>query len=166
MQVERHHPVGAGMGDQVCDQLGGDRRSGAGFAVLPGISEIRHHRRDPARRRAAQRVDDDQQLHQVIVGRERRALDHEDVRAAHVFLDFHEDFHIGKAAHHRLGDRQFQVIADFGRKRRIGIPGDELDRSVFRHPSPRWLSLTRDLLARRTDTGGDPVPQYGGICSP
>ena len=39
MQVERQHAVGAGMGDQVGDQLGGDRRARAGLAVLAGVAE-------------------------------------------------------------------------------------------------------------------------------
>ena len=41
MQVERHDAVDAGMGDQIGDQLGRDRRARAGLAVLPGVAEIR-----------------------------------------------------------------------------------------------------------------------------
>ena len=69
MQVERHHPVGARIGDQVGDELGRDRRARAWFAILPGIAEIRDHRGDPPAGCAPQRIDDDQQLHQVIVRR-------------------------------------------------------------------------------------------------
>ncbi len=43
MQIDRQHPVGAGFGDQVGDQLGGDRRARADFAVLAGIAEIGDH---------------------------------------------------------------------------------------------------------------------------
>ena len=70
VEVERQHAVGAGAGDQVGDELGRDRRARAGFAVLPGIAEIGDDRGDAPGRGAAQRVDDDQQLHQVVVGRE------------------------------------------------------------------------------------------------
>ena len=105
VQVERHHPVGAGGGDQVGDELGRDRRARAGFAVLPGIAEIGDHRGDAPPRRAPQRVDDDQQLHQVVVGRERGRLDHEHVRAAHVLLDLDENLHVREAPDHRLGQR-------------------------------------------------------------
>jgi len=105
MEVERQHPVGAGVGDQVGNELGRDRRAGSRFAVLPGVAEIRHHRGDAARRGAAQRIDDDQQLHQVVVGRIRRRLDHEDVGAADVLLDLDEDLHVGEAPHHRLRQR-------------------------------------------------------------
>ena len=57
MEVERQHAVGAGVGDQVGDELGRDRRARAGLAVLPRIAEIGDHRRDAPRGRAAQRVD-------------------------------------------------------------------------------------------------------------
>ena len=45
----------------------------------------------PLRRRALERVDHDQQLHQVVVRRRARRLDHEAVAAAHVLgdLDLH-----------------------------------------------------------------------------
>ena len=45
-------------------------------------------------------------LHQMVVGRKRRRLDDEDVRAADVFLDLDEDLHVGEAADHGLGQRQ------------------------------------------------------------
>src|SRR4029453_619325 len=41
----------------------------AGLPVLPCVAEIGHHRGDPPRRRALQRVDADQELHQVVVRR-------------------------------------------------------------------------------------------------
>ena len=132
MQVERHHAVGAGAGDQVGDQLGRDRRARAGFAVLPGVAEIGHHRGDAARRRAAQRVDDDQQLHQMVVGRERRRLEHENVGAADVLLDLDEDLHVGEAPHHGLGQRGLEIGGDRLGELRVGVAGDELDRSVLR----------------------------------
>ena len=132
VQVERHDAVGAGAGDQVGDELGRDRRARARFAVLPGVAEIGDHRGDAARRRAAQRVDDDQQLHQVVVGRKRRRLDHEDVGAAHVLLDLDEDLHVGEAPHHGLGQRGLEIGGDRLGELGIGVAGDELDRSVLR----------------------------------
>ena len=68
MQVDRENPVGAGLGDQIGHQLGRDRRAAAGLPVLAGITEIGNHCRDPARAGADQRVDADQQFHQMIVG--------------------------------------------------------------------------------------------------
>ena len=68
-QIEGEHAVGAGAVDHVGDELGGDRRARAGLPVLAGITEIGDHGGDAPCRRAFQRVDQDQQLHQVIVGR-------------------------------------------------------------------------------------------------
>ncbi len=55
VKVERQHAVGAGLGDQVGDQLCRDRRAAGGAPVLPGVAEIRQHGGDPAGRRAPRR---------------------------------------------------------------------------------------------------------------
>jgi hypothetical protein len=142
VQVERHHPVGAGVRDQVCDQLRRDRRARSGFAILPRVAEIGDHRRDAPRRRPPQRVGDDQQLHQMVVGGERSGLDDEAVRAAHVLLDLDEDLHVGEASHHGLGQWRLEVFGDALGKSGIRIAGDELDCSVLgRHltiPKANW----------------------------
>ena len=131
MQVERQHPVGAGAGDQIGDELGGNRRARSEFAILPGIAVIGDDGRDPPRRRTPQRVDDDQQLHQVVIGRIGGRLDHENVGAADVFLDLDENLHVGEAPHHRFGERRTDIGANALGQRRIGITGNELDGSVI-----------------------------------
>ena len=118
-------------GDQIGDQLGRDRGAGAGTAVLPRIAEIGDHSRDAVRRGAAQRVGDDQELHQMVVGRKRGRLQDEGVRAADVLLDLDEDFHVGEAANHALGQRQAEPVGDRLCKRRVGVAGDQLDRAVL-----------------------------------
>src|SRR4029079_16818956 len=50
VQVERHDAVDTGLGDQIGDQLGRDRRARPRFAVLPCIAEIGDHRGDAAGR--------------------------------------------------------------------------------------------------------------------
>jgi hypothetical protein len=103
-------------------------------------------RGDAPRRRAPQRVDDDQQFHQMVVGGIGGRLDHEHVGAAHVLQDLNEDFHVGKPPDHRLGHRCADVFADRLGQNRIGIAGDELDRSVLaRHPP---LSCAARIAAR------------------
>src|SRR4029079_6923750 len=93
VQIERHHAVGAGTGNQVGDQLCRDRCAWTGFAVLPCVSVVGDHGGDAARRRTPQRVDDNQQLHEVVVGREGGRLDHKNVGTTHVFLDLDENLH-------------------------------------------------------------------------
>ena len=157
-------------GDQVGDQLGRDRRAGPGFAVLPGVAEIGDHRGDAPRRGAAQRVDDDQQLHQVVVGRKGRRLDDEDVLAADVLLDLDEDLHVGEAPHHRLRQRGGEIGGDRLGELGVGVAGDELDRSVLRRhgcllrrPAPTGRSVHVQVQARRWQYGRFPCPE--GFCS-
>ena len=118
MQIDGEHAVRARIGDQVRDQLRRDRRAARCAAVLPRIAEIRDDRRDAPRRGAPQRIHDDQQLHQVVVRRERGRLQHEHVGAAHVLLDLDEDLHVGEAPHLRPGQRGLQIGADRLRRAR------------------------------------------------
>src|SRR3546814_1460060 len=112
MQVEGENPVSAGFGDQVGDELGGDRRTGAGLAVLPGIAEIGQNRGDALGGRPPERIDHDQQFHQVVVGRKRGRLDDEDVLAADVFLDFYENFLVRKASYAGFSDWNIEMVTD------------------------------------------------------
>ena len=115
------------------------------------------HRGDAARRRAAQRVDDDQQLHQVVVGRIGRRLEDEHVGAADVLLDLDEDLHVGEAPHHRLGQRGGEIGGDRLGERGIGVAGDELDRSVLRRHGCLLRIRTPDTR-RRGDTKAPRAP--------
>ena len=125
VEIHRQHPVGAGDGDEVGDQLGRDRRARAGLPVLPGIAEIGDDRGDPLGRGALQRVDADQQLHQIVVGREAGRLDHEHVLAADILLDLDEHFLVGEAADAGLGQRQLEIVGDRPRQRQVRIPGEQ-----------------------------------------
>ena len=112
MQVEGQHAVGAGFRDQVGDKLGRDRGAGTGLAVLAGIAEVGKDSGDASCRRAAERIDHDQQFHQVIVGGKRCRLDDENVLAAHVFLDFYEDFLVCEPPDTGFSEWYVEIIAD------------------------------------------------------
>ena len=49
VEIHRERAIGAGGGDQVRDQLRGDRRARLGLAVLPGVAEVRDDRDDRCR---------------------------------------------------------------------------------------------------------------------
>ena len=108
VQVDRHDPVDAGALDQVGDELGRDRRARAGAAILARIAEVGHDRGDAPRHRALERIDQDQQLHQVVVGGKRCRLQDVDVLAAHVLLHLDEHFHVREAPHDGSGHRQLE----------------------------------------------------------
>jgi hypothetical protein len=63
-------------------------------------------------RGATHGVDHDQQFHQVVVGRVGGGLHDENVLAADVFLDFHEDFLIGKSSNAGFPQGNIEIVAD------------------------------------------------------
>src|SRR5207237_3369925 len=67
VQVEGQHAVGAGDGEQVGDELGGDWHAADVFAVLAGVAVVRQHRSDAGGAGTLQTVEDDQQFHDVVV---------------------------------------------------------------------------------------------------
>ena len=83
---------------EVGDELRGDRRARRDLAVLARVAVVRDDRGDAPRRRAAQRVDHDQELHQVGVRGRARRLEHEAVDAAHVLLDLDADLAVAERA--------------------------------------------------------------------
>ena len=125
MEVDREDAVGARCGDEVGDELGRDRGARAGFAILTRIAEIGNDRGDALGRGAAQRVVDDEQLHQIVVRGEVRRLDDEDVLAADILVNFDEDFLVGETAHAGIGQRQLEIIGDRAGQRQIAVAGDE-----------------------------------------
>jgi len=63
MQIHNQRPVRACGGQQIGHQLRRNRAARLVLAVLPGIAEVRNHRRDAPRRRPLQRVNHQQQFH-------------------------------------------------------------------------------------------------------
>ena len=124
---------------------------GPGFAILPGVAEIGHHRRDALRRGAPQRVDHDQQLHQVVVGRIGGRLDDEGVLAAHVLEDFDEDLVVGEAADLAAGQRLAEIGGDRLGERPVGIAGQNLhlaEQGPFSKPAPEApIGMLRCVIA-------------------
>ena len=112
VQVHREHPVGAGRGDHVGDQLGRDRHARLVLAILPGVAVIRDHGGDARRRRAAERVDHDQHLDEVLIDRRASRLHQEHVGAADVLVDLERHLGIGEAAQTGLADGHAQELGD------------------------------------------------------
>ena len=164
VEIERQHAVDARMGDEIGHQFGRDRRARGGFPILPGIAEIGDHRGDAAGRGAAQGVADDQQFHQVIVGRKRGRLDDEHILAAHIFLDLDEDFHVGEAPHLTFGERDIEIGGDGLRQRTVRISRNELHETIFgliidQENAPRDVIVPS--AARRSGLSSDRKPsQY------
>jgi hypothetical protein len=68
----------------------------------------------------------DEHLHQMVIGRRARALQHEHIMPAHVLVDFHEGFTVGKGADGALPQGHLDGLADCLRKLRIGVAREYL----------------------------------------
>jgi hypothetical protein len=93
-----------------------------------------------------QRIGDDQQFHQIVVGRERRRLQDEDVFAADVFVDLDEDLVVVEAADRSVGERQLEVVRNGLGQGGVRVAGDE-----FHRARPRCLGIAGCL-----SPGADP----------
>ena len=125
VEIEGEDAVGPGDGDEVGDELGRDGGARCGFAVLTGIAEIGQHRGDAAGRGAAERVDQDQQLHQIVVGGEARRLQDEDVLTADVLVHLDEYFLVGEALDGAVGEGELKVVGDSQRQGPVRVAGDQ-----------------------------------------
>ena len=96
VEIHRQDAIDASSGEEIRDQLGGDRHAWLILPILPGVSEKWNHRGDPRRAGPPGRVDHDQQLHQILIGRRAGRLNDEDIPAADVFVDLHVGLPIGK----------------------------------------------------------------------
>ena len=99
VEVHRQHAVGAGAGDEVGDELCGDGVAALGLTVLPGVAEIGDDGGDAAGGGAAERVDHDEQLHEVVVNGLAGRLDDENVAAANGFIDGYGNLAVSKSGY-------------------------------------------------------------------
>ena len=132
VQVHRQHPLDTRFGNEIGHQLRRNRRARLGAAILAGIAEIWNDGGDAGGRGAAQRIGDDQQLHQVVIRGPRGRLDDEHVLAADVFINLDENLLIAEALHPCVHERDVHppVHRHPPRhgfcKRQVGIARDEL----------------------------------------
>src|SRR5665213_1265609 len=127
MQVEEEEAVGARERDEVRDELRRDGLARLRLALLTRIAVIGHHGGDPAGRRAAQRVQDDEQLHQVLVHRRAGGLDHKHVVAPHRVLDLDVDLAVGEPPKAGVGERNLKHLGDALRQDRVRGAAQEFE---------------------------------------
>ena len=127
VQIHREDAVHAHALEHVRHDLGGNGHAGGTrTAVLTGITVVGHHGGDAARGGAAQSVRHDHEFHQIIVGGGAGALQHEDVAAADVFVDFHHHFPVGEAVDRRTAERNVEVLRYRVRKLGVGVARENL----------------------------------------
>ena len=75
---------------------------GGPIFVLACVSEIGHHSGNAAGRTSFESIDDNQKLHQVIVGGVGGRLNQENIISSDAFLYFDKNFLIGKTSNDGL----------------------------------------------------------------
>ena len=146
VEIHGKHSVDAGGGEQIGDQLGGDRHAWLVFAVLSGIAEKRHHRGDPLRAGAAGGVHHDQELHQIVISRRTAWLDDENIGAADVFVNFHFRFTIRKRGDVDVGKWLAKAFGNaFGKPAVSGSTDDFHGQNNDKRPSGRIIDSGRTV---------------------
>src|SRR5699024_5565211 len=112
VQVHGQHTVGAGPGDQVGHQLGGNGVTGLGLTILTGVAKVGDDGGDAAGRGPLESVDHDQQLHQVVIDGGAGGLNHEHVGATDGLMNGDKVLSIGEGAHLGTAQGNAQVLAD------------------------------------------------------
>src|SRR5690606_22250807 len=83
VEVNGQHTIDANAGEHVGHHASADRHPGGTYpAILPRIAKIGNDCRDATCGAAPQRVDHEQQFHQVVIGRCAGGLQYKDVAAA------------------------------------------------------------------------------------
>src|SRR6218665_208175 len=101
----------------------GRRSWRGGGAEGAWVGEVGGRGADALGRCALERVDHDQQFHQVFVGRRAGGLHDENIPRAHVLLDFNGHFTVGETPHIGCTEAGAQVLGYFDCHAGIGIAG-------------------------------------------
>ena len=120
MQVHRQHTLNSGGGEEIGDQLCGDRHPRLILAVLPGVAEERNYRRDSRGARPSGGIHHDEQLHQVLIRRRTGRLNDEDIAAANVLVDLDERLAVRKRTDRRVAGGHTKIGADVRGESRMG----------------------------------------------
>lgn len=130
VQVHGEDAVRTGRLDQVGHEPCRDRDARLVLLVAAHVREVRDHRGDPSGGGVPQGIDRDQQLHDPLVDRGTRGLDHEDVRPANVLLDLDHEVLVREPDD--LGTRSsvVEVAADGVGEPLVGLSSNDLQVAV------------------------------------
>ena len=121
VQIHGQHPVSAGGGDHIGDELCGDGVAALGLAILAGIAKIGNDGGDPPGRGAAAGVGHHQQLHQTVVYGLAGGLHQEHVGSSDSLIQGNGDLAVGKGLDVRQPHGNVQRMADRFSELGIGI---------------------------------------------
>ena len=106
---------GTGRSDEIGYQLGSDGCPGRNLAVLPGIAIVGNDSGDSLGRGSLERVDENQQLHQILIHGPADRLYDKNIHAPYTFVNIDIDLAIAEPSH--------QCIAEINPKNPSNSPG-------------------------------------------
>src|SRR5665213_214382 len=112
VKVHSQDAVRPGSGDDIGHQFGRNWHPGLVFAVLTGVTVIRHHRRDTTGRGPAESVDHDQKFNHIVIHRRTGGLNDKNIPSPDVFVNFNPDFTFRKVADQKFSQGHFQEFAN------------------------------------------------------
>jgi len=128
VEVQGEDAIGAAGDDHVRHELGGDGRASLFLSVLAPVAVIRDDRGDARRGGAAETVDEDEQLHQVVVDRVAGREDDEAVAPSDVLLDLDDELGVGEELGAPDAEWEVEASADaFGQLDAVDA-GEDLER--------------------------------------
>src|SRR5579862_452108 len=130
VEIDEERAVGSSGGQEVGDELGADGHARAVLAVLAGVSIIGNDDGDPRSRCAFERIDHDEQLHEVLIDGIAGGLHDEDVDAAHILEQLEVDFAVRKSLELGLADFDADVVGNLLGKPPVGGAAEESEALV------------------------------------
>ena len=169
MEVHGQDAVRARGRQQVGHELGGDRDAGLVLLVLPRVAEVRQHGGDPRGGGPAERVEQDEELHDVVVDGGARRLHDEHVGAPHVLVDLAVVLAVGEVVQRELSERDPEIRADLLRERRMRAAREDLEIAVVEGvtgQARRILRGNRPAVDWRRALAADRLSECGVVSRP
>jgi hypothetical protein len=140
MQVESENAIRPGLGDEVGNQFRRDRHATFVLAILAGVTVVREYGCNPGRAGALERIQHDEQFHQVLIHWRTRRLNDKDVPPADVLIDPNARFTIGEVAARNRPERNPEVLSNALRQSSIRSTTEDLELVVVSVPQHRRTS--------------------------
>ena len=141
MEIHGQHAVGAGGGEHVGHQLGGDGIAALGLTILTGIAEIGDHRGNTTRGGALAGVDHDEQLHQAVIDRLAGGVDEKHIAAADALIQRDRGLAVRKGFDLCLAQLDADELADLLCQCGVGVAGEDLDVLAVRNHDVKPLAF-------------------------
>ena len=113
MEIHGENSVCAGCGKHICNNFCGDRVTGFCFSVLTCISEIGHYCGDSSCGCTFERIDHNDEFHEVVVNGVAGGLDDENIGSADGFLKGNAYFTVCEMAYGAFSYRKSEAFCNF-----------------------------------------------------